>query len=138
MKKLEIEEKKRLKKVLKKAIILLTVAVLYAIFVRNVGWGIPCVYKLLTKKLCPGCGISRMFLSLFRFDFVSAAKYNLLVLISLPFALFLVPYKSYQYIKAGKTKTGKFETVFYLVFFVLCIAFYFIRNSNIIPFFTIS
>lgn len=138
MKKLEIEEKKRLKKVLKKAIILLTVAILYAIFVRNVGWGIPCVYKLLTKKLCPGCGISRMFLSLFRFDFVSAAKYNLLVLILLPFAVFQVIYKSYQYIKIGKTDTGNLEKIFYVAVFVLCIAFYFIRNSNIIPFFTIS
>lgn len=100
----------------------------YALFVKFTGIGIPCVFNLITGKLCPGCGISRMFLALLDFDIVSAAKYNLLILCLLPFGMALFVYKSVVYIKNGTVAMSRWETVFYLAAFLLCIAFTIIRN----------
>ena len=47
------------------------------------GTGIPCPIYLLTKLSCPGCGISRMFISLFKLDIYQAFRFNPLIFILL-------------------------------------------------------
>lgn len=131
---MDIEQKKRLRSILIKSGTVLAVGLLYAIFVMLTNIGIPCIFRLLTDKYCPGCGISRMFISLLRLDFVSAARYNILVLSLLPFAAWLFLYKSVIYVKTGESKMSTLEKIFYCVCFVLCIVFYFLRNSGLIPF----
>ena len=127
-------EKKRLFAVAKKTGIVLAIGIVYAVFVSFSGWGIPCVFNLITDLKCPGCGISRMFLALFRLDVVAAARYNLLVLCLLPFALVLFFYKSWQYVKDGKTRMYAAEKLFYCVALVLCFAFFVLRNfTNVFP-----
>ena len=53
----------------------------------------PCPILLITKKYCPGCGITRMFLSLLKLDLYQAFRYNPLMFILLPI---LLPYLIYQ------------------------------------------
>ena len=48
----------------------------YVVWLRLTGIGIPCVVNTATGMLCPGCGISRMFLSLLKLDFPAAWHYN--------------------------------------------------------------
>jgi hypothetical protein len=134
MKKMTAEQNKRLKKLVFRTLATLLVLAAYCVAVKLIGKGIPCVFYLITDKYCPGCGISRMFTSLLRLDFVSAAKYNILVLSLLPFALSLFLYKAVIYVKTGESKMSTFEKIFYCVCFVLCIVFYFLRNSDLIPF----
>lgn len=131
------EQKKRLLGLLSKAGIALGLGLAYALFVRFTGWGIPCVFHLLTGLHCPGCGISRMFLALLRLDFAAAARYNLLVLCLLPCFLALYGYKAWRYVQTGAFKTGKAETVFYIVALVLCGIFFILRNTGAVPFFTL-
>lgn len=52
-------------------------------FVINKKWGIsiPCFFHELTGFYCPGCGITRMFFSMFEFQFYEAFRYNPLVFI---------------------------------------------------------
>ena len=57
----------------------------YALWVLLGGAQLPCFYLRTTGLLCPGCGISRMFLSLFRLDFSAAFSYNPGVLVLLIF-----------------------------------------------------
>ena len=45
------------------------------------GFDIPCPIKALTHFECPGCGITRMFISMFKLDFYQAFRYNPLVFI---------------------------------------------------------
>ena len=54
----------------------LSIGGLYYIFIRITGWGIPCAFNKITGLLCPGCGITRMFLSLAKFDIPRAFMYN--------------------------------------------------------------
>ena len=37
---------------------------------------IPCLIHKITGLYCPGCGISRMLISIFHFDFYQAYRYN--------------------------------------------------------------
>lgn len=132
--KLSFIEKQRLHRVVSKTLLLLGVGLGYAAFVTITGWGIPCVFRLVTGLRCPGCGISRMFLALLRFDIEAAAGHNLLVLCLLPFAVVMFFYKSWQYVKMGETEMSTAEKVIFSVVFVLCIAFFVFRNTNIFSF----
>lgn len=127
-------QKKRFRALLKKYASVLGIGIAYVLFTKLTNWGIPCVSRLLTDQLCPGCGISRMFLSLLQLDFVAAARYNLLVFCLLPFFLGLLVYKSVSYIKNGSIKMGTAEKIFYIFVFILAIVFTILRNTDCIPF----
>ena len=129
MKRLDSEQKSRLKKVLTTTAILLGVGVGYLLVIQFTPFGIPCVFHLVTGLDCPGCGISRMFVALSRGDILLAAQSNLLVLCLLPFGLVLAGYKVWQYIRTGQTPMGKWEKAFYCVAFVLCVIFFIVRNG---------
>ena len=128
------EQKQRLYTLIKKTGIVLAAGICYAIFVKLTNWGIPCLFHLLTGLECPGCGISRMCLALLQLDFVSAARYNLLVLCLLPFGGVLALWKARQYVRTGETLMSTWEKVFYCIAFVLCIVFTILRNTTWIPF----
>ena len=48
----------------------------YFLWVKLTGLAIPCLYYATTGTLCPGCGISRMFLCMAKLDFAQAFSYN--------------------------------------------------------------
>ena len=60
------------------------VGIPYLIFVLLTDIRIPCVFNVITNLQCPGCGITRMFVSLSKFKFYDAFIFN-------PFAFFFVP-----------------------------------------------
>ena len=51
---------------------------------------LPCLFHKFTNLYCPGCGITRMFLSLLKLDFYQAFRYNPLVFLLL---VFFIPVK---------------------------------------------
>ena len=129
MKKLDLEQKRRLKKLLVLVGAALGIGFGYMLFAQLAGWGIPCVFHMITGLQCPGCGISRMFMALARGDILMAARYNLLVLCLLPFGALLACLKARQYVRTGQTPMGKAELVFYIVAFLLCVIFFIVRNQ---------
>lgn len=50
---------------------------------------IPCFFYKLTGFYCPGCGVTRMFLSLLHLDFYQAFRFNPLLFILFPFFIIL-------------------------------------------------
>lgn len=128
MKKLNTEQTARLKSVLKSTSIVLAIGLAYFIFVKITHLGIPCVFNLITGLHCPGCGISRMFLSLASLDFKTAFSYNAFVTVCGPIAAIFVLRHYIIYILKGNQKSDKLETVLLVIALGLAIAFGILRN----------
>ena len=120
---------KRIKTFSRNCLTILAIGIGYFIFVKVTGWRVPCIFYLITHKYCPGCGITRMVIALSEFDIPAAARCNLFVLCMLPFGLCLFVYKVRQYIKYGTTTQSMAEKVFYIIAFIICVAFCIIRNT---------
>ena len=71
-----------------------------------------------------------MFVAMAKLDFKKAIGYNMFAFILLPVFLPLFIYKSAEYIKNGSTKDCLIEKIIYIVSFVLCIAFWILRNTE--------
>lgn len=70
-------------------VFLIFIAVYYFLFYKN-GIVIPCIFNKITGFYCPGCGITRMIISLVKLEFYQAFRYNCLLFIAFPFILFLI------------------------------------------------
>ena len=73
-------------------IVLIVIFLIYAILIIRFDIGIPCVFYEITGLYCPGCGITRLCLSLFEGDIYQAFRYNPIIFIDLPilFILFVL------------------------------------------------
>ncbi|MGI6020831.1 MAG: DUF2752 domain-containing protein [Lachnospiraceae bacterium] len=81
------------------------------VFLFLKGIGIPCIFNLTTGLLCPGCGITRMFMALFAGDFAAAWEYNPAAMIILPILLIILIKMAFGYIRSGKTEVSRAEEV---------------------------
>lgn len=123
------ESKTRLNTFIKKALFLLALGVAYYLFIKLTGWGIPCPIYLITKRYCPGCGISRMCIALLELDFPTAFHNNALVLSMLPFGLIFGMRNLISYVKTGRSEPDQLETVLLIITAVITVAFWFLRNQ---------
>ena len=96
----------RLKKCILTSAAILCVGCAYAVFVRLTGLGIPCPFHLVTGLNCPGCGVSRMLLSLLRLDFRAAFRYNAALLCLSPVLLGVFGVHIVRYVRTGSRKSG--------------------------------
>lgn len=130
------------KKLLISAAITVAVLLSYYVFVRLTGVGIPCVFHLVTRLKCPGCGISRMLLALAKLDFRTAFVENRFLLLSLPFLGFELVFEflrkwkgepePQQNTQSEPRHTGtpepKWNQMLLLIYCVLLISFGVVRN----------
>lgn len=126
--------KKRAKTVLLLFGGLIAAGVIYIIFYSLTGIGIPCVFHAVTGLKCPGCGISRMFISLLHFDFVSAFHYNAALLVLSPVFLILAITIIVKYIKTGTQKLSRGQSAVVIALIVLLILFAVLRNLPFVTF----
>ena len=122
--------KQRARKVIITTLSILVIGFLYGCFCMATGIAIPCLFHKVTGLLCPGCGVSRMFLSLMRGDIAKAAKYNGLLLFLLPFLLLIFGDYLIRYVKTGKYILRKWENAVLYVMIVLLIVFGILRNLH--------
>lgn len=62
-------------------IVIFILSLAYLIKFILTGSGLDCLFYKYTHLYCPGCGVSRMFISVFQLDFYQAYRYNPLVFI---------------------------------------------------------
>ena len=117
----------RLKKTSIKYGAILLIGIAYLIFILLTDLRIPCILYELTGIKCPGCGITRMLVSIARLDFVSAFKYNPFLFITGPFILLYLAIFEIKYILSGSTGMGKWR-LFIWVELILAIAYGVLRN----------
>lgn len=115
---------------MKKIIVLFVLFLLYLFLSNYFQIYIPCPFHKITGFYCPGCGITRMFISILQFDFYSAFRYNPLLFILLPFALYL--FIDYL-IRKEKSSYKKIPGMVWYVFIFVFIIYGILRN---IPYFS--
>ena len=120
--------KERIKNIIKPAAILLIAGMLYAIFYGITGIGIPCIFRQITGFKCPGCGISHMFMDIFRFDFNSAFKHNPVIFSLMPLWIVAISYQTVHYIKTGDKKFNRPINGLVWISIIALIIFAIIRN----------
>ena len=101
----------------------------YALFFKFTNIGLPCPIHELFHVNCPGCGISRMFMSILELNFYQAFRYNPLLFILFPFAIVLMIDASIAYINERNTKIySKVPIWGWIILLVIIIGFGIIRN----------
>lgn len=95
MKKLSNEQKKRLLKHLKLIFVIAILGISYVTFIKTTGLSIPCQFKILTGLECPGCGTTRVCLSLLSLNVKTAFSINPILTISI--IPLIVTYIDYLY-----------------------------------------
>lgn len=121
------EIRARLKKTVIKYSVILGIAVAYLIFVLCTGLGIPCLFYEITGLKCPGCGISKMFISLIKLDVVSAFWHNPFLFITGPFLVAYLAVSEVKYVRTGNNDMGKWE-IFLWVEIALVLVYAVLRN----------
>ncbi|MCH5167714.1 MAG: DUF2752 domain-containing protein [Erysipelotrichales bacterium] len=103
---------------------------LYVVYYLITGAFIPCIIKKITHLYCPGCGLTRMIISLLKLNFYQAFRYNPLLFILL---ILSIIYNIIKFIINNfSTKKIKLNNYIYIFLLILTIGFGIIRN---IPYF---
>ena len=117
----------RIIKVIKCFLLLLILGITYIILIEKYNIKIPCIFHEITGLLCPGCGITRCFLSILHGDFVQAFRYNRLVFCLLPLAIIYFIYWLYNYI-IGNDDYYKISNKISIFLVVITLLFAVVRN----------
>lgn len=120
--------KERRNKVLRAFAVVVSAGVLYGLITGWLGFGIPCPVHYFTGFKCPGCGVSRMFISLMKLDFISAFEANRLLLLTLPVIVILLAVYFVRYVRTGSKRVSKTESLIYIVLIVLFLVYGIVRN----------
>lgn len=120
--------KERRNKVLRAFAVVVSAGVLYGLITGWLGFGIPCPVHYFTGFKCPGCGVSRMFISLMKLDFINAFEANRLLLLTLPVIVILLAVYFVRYVRTGSKRISKTESLIYIVLIVLFLVYGIVRN----------
>lgn len=120
--------KKRMKKIIVRGIIIALLLICYAVIVITTGKSIPCLIHLLTGLQCPGCGISRMLISMLYGDFRTAFSFHPFLFITWPVLLTLLLNADYRYIKQGRANLSSSMNLVAITYVVLLLVFSIWRN----------
>ena len=118
----------RLKKVGISCTVLVTVGLAYFLICNKIGFGIPCLFHLITGLKCPGCGISRMCISLLKGDIHSAFLYNRGVMLMSPFIAYFVVKEFYLYVRYNDFTLKNWERILAIILIVILVIFGLLRN----------
>lgn len=88
-----------------------------------------CPFYKITNLYCPGCGITRMCLSIFKGDFHQAFRYNPLLFTLIPVAIFFM----INHFTAYKLMKKSTQEKLYIALIVILVLFGILRN---IPYFS--
>ena len=107
---------------------LLALGLGYALWIRFTGLGVPCPFHAVTGWLCPGCGVTRMCLALFRWDWPAAWNANPVLLMTLPVLAVLGVRLAVRYVREGGIAGSKWESALLWAMTALLIVWGVARN----------
>lgn len=102
----------------------------YAALVHVLGRGLYCPFYMATGLLCPGCGVSRMCLSLLRGDWAGAWRANPGLVVLSPFLAILMGLRAIRYVRTGEMKAPAWEARLWVILAVLLVVYGVLRNLS--------
>lgn len=88
-----------------------------------------CPIKKITNLYCPGCGVTRMLLSIIEGDFYQAFRYNPLLFICIPFFIIYYIEDLYSLYKQRTSKFKKLEPGIWYFLILLFLVYGIVRNT---------
>ena len=92
------------------------------------GIGVRCPFYYELAYECPGCGGTRMLVSLMKMDFYQAFRFNAFLTLTLPSVIIIYLYQSYTYIRYNKILSWLYKYV--LAYVIAWAIFTVLRNSD--------
>lgn len=114
----KLTKQNKIKRVLGICAVVIFVGLIYGYIIIPMGFHIPCLFKLIYHIRCPGCGLTRMCLSILHGNFIKAIKYNIGLVIISPIILYIVCKQIYNYINDSNEPLNKWlitSTLIYLI-----------------------
>ena len=119
--------KEKIKKSKKILLIIIILLITYLYLNKRFSFYIPCIFHKITHLYCPGCGITRMIMSIFKLNFYQAFRYNPLLFIMMPF---LISYETIYYINWIHDKNYTIPKKIWYILLIITILFTILRNTN--------
>jgi Protein of unknown function (DUF2752). len=125
--------RERMKKLVCTMFLILVIGLLYILFWFKTGILLPCLFHKITGLYCPGCGVTRMCLSLLHMNFYQAFRYNAGVMVILPILILYGLKYVIMYLKGEQPHFSKVQNIILYLMIIWLVIFGVIRN---IPWFS--
>ncbi len=93
-----------------------------------------CVFRSLTGFTCPGCGSTRAFHEILHGDFVTAFTLNPLLLLAIPFLIFLLVRHSVTVLRGRVPRPIMLPAPYVYAACFVVLSFWIFRNTSFYPF----
>lgn len=119
---------RRFCQVIKYVLLLVLAGGLYGLAVERTGFGIPCIFHLVTGWQCPGCGMTHMCIALLHLDVRTAYGSHPVMFLLLPvfgviFARYLI-----RYVNSGQRRLSRAENGIIYLCIALLLIYTVVRN----------
>lgn len=123
-------DKDILKKRIRIYLSVLSLGIVYGIWVRYTGIGIPCPFRMLTGWLCPGCGITTLFMRLLSGDIRGSFEANPFILLTSPVLITILAVNEYFILTPSckRPRIKKLLDILCVIYVIALLAFGVVRN----------
>lgn len=111
---------------MKKLSAVLPAGMVYFIWLKCTGLGVPCVFRLVTGWKCPGCGVSTMILRLTGLNFTGALAANPFLFFTWPMLLCELIYASH--LRRTSRRLPVWNTALLICYLAALLLFGILRN----------
>ncbi len=102
--------------------------ILYLVFCRLTGFGLPCMFHKVTGLLCPGCGLTRSIVALSRLDIARALSYHPLVFLCIAYFLWFGISAAVRYVRGEEDALWVRPAWLHVAVLVILLLFGILRN----------
>lgn len=114
--------------------LLAALAAAAGVSLSRAGFGVPCLFHLVTGLECPGCGTTRMFSALAAGNFAAAWRCNAGLMLCLPLLGVLAVWLGVDFVRTGSLRPNAAQNTLLWACVVFLLLFGVLRNLPLYPY----